>query len=494
MRQPRDTEIADSRETANPLTPHPSPARVEGDRTTEWPSVLVIGGGLAGLATAIALAPRGFQVTILEARQRLGGRAGSFTDPTTGQLVDACQHVSMGCCTNFAHFCKTLGIDHLLAPQPTLYFQTPDRRVSRFKADPWPVPFHLGRALLSAHYLTAIEKLRIVWGLFALVRESPDADPPLEEWLFRHRQTRRTIDRYWSLVLVSALNETVDRVGLKYARKVFVDGFLKHRDGFVVHVPTVPLGEFYGDDLRSWLARHNVTIRENAAVKRLELGPTGISQVLLREGTTVSADFVVLAVPFERVTDLLPNEGSFFETPLTGLVPSPITSVHVWYDRPVMTLPHVVLIECLGQWVFSRGEVASGEHYVQVVVSAARAFRGLGREEVQRQILAELARLFPAAAAARVLRSKVVTEHAATFSAVPGVDRFRPGSRTSLPNLFLAGDWTATGWPATMEGAVRSGYIAAEAILKQLGRPEALVQPDLECWFAPTDRRLQSRA
>ena len=467
---------ASAREAPHPLTPNPSPARGEGDRTA-----LVIGAGLAGLATAVALAPRGFRVTVLEARQRLGGRAGSFTDPATGQLVDACQHVSMGCCTNFAHFCETVGIGHLLAPQPTLYFQTPDRRVSRFKADPWPAPFHLGRALLSAHYLTAIEKLRIAWGLLALLRESPDADPPLEAWLLRHRQTPRTIDRYWSVVLVSALNETVDRVGLKYARKVFVDGFLRHRDGFVVSVPTVPLGEFYGDELRSWLARHEVIVRENAAVKRLELGPTGISHAVLRDGTTASADVVVLAVPFERAVDLLPeslrSEPGF--AGIANLTPSPITSVHVWYDRPVMALPHVVLIECLGQWVFSRGEVAPGEHYVQVVVSAARAFRGLGREDVQRQILAELARQFPAAATARVLRAKVVTEHAATFSAVPGVDRYRPGPVTSVPNLFLAGDWTATGWPATMEGAVRSGYRAAEAVLAHFGRPEVLVRANL---------------
>ena len=146
-------------------------------------SVLIIGGGLAGLAAAAALAPRGFRVTVLEARPRLGGRAGSFADPATGQLVDACQHVSMGCCTNLAHFCRTVGVDHLLAPQPKLYFMTPDRPGERFKADPWPAPFHLGRALLGAHYLTPGEKLRVAYGLAALLRERPDADPPLLDWL-----------------------------------------------------------------------------------------------------------------------------------------------------------------------------------------------------------------------------------------------------------------------------------------------------------------------
>jgi squalene-associated FAD-dependent desaturase len=450
------------------------------------PSVLVIGGGLAGLAAAAALGPRGFRVTVLESRQRLGGRAGSFTDPETGQLVDACQHVSMGCCTNLAHFFRTAGVGHLLAPQPRLYFVTPDRRTSVFKADPWPAPFHLGRALMGAHYLTPGDKLRVAYGLLAMLREKPDADPPLLPWLEAHRQNKRTVERFWGVVLTSALNETVDRVGLKYARKVFRDGFVRHRDGFVVQVPTVPLGRLYGDELRGWLSRHGIGVRENAGVRRVVVTPVGsplnVTQLELRDGTTLTADHYVLAVPFDRVTDLLPAELVERE-PYFGnvkhLAPSPITSVHLWYDRPVMALPHSVMVDCLGQWAFNRGEVAPGEFYVQVVVSAARPFRGLGRDEVRRQIAEELARLFPAARAAALVRAKVVTEHAATFSAVPGVDRWRPPQASPVANLAVAGDWTATGWPATMEGAVRSGYLAAEVVLARAGRPEKLVRPDL---------------
>ncbi|HEY3789980.1 MAG TPA: FAD-dependent oxidoreductase, partial [Urbifossiella sp.] len=272
------------------------------------PSVIVIGGGLAGLAAAAALGPRGFRVTLLESRQRLGGRASSFTDPATGHLIDACQHVTMGCCTNFAHFCKTIGIDRYLEAQPKLHFFTCDGRRSVFKADPWPAPFHLGRALLGAHYLTPIDKLRVAWGLFAMLRETPDADPPLLDWLRRHRQNNRTIERFWSTVLVSALNETVDRLGFKFARKVFVEGFLRTRDGFVVHVPTVPLGRLYGEELRGWLAAHNVEVRLNAGVRKLDADGAGIFQVCLRDGSTLHADWYVLAAPFERVLDLLPEE------------------------------------------------------------------------------------------------------------------------------------------------------------------------------------------
>jgi squalene-associated FAD-dependent desaturase len=436
----------------------------------------------------VGLAQRGFRVTLLESRNRLGGRASSFTDPTTGQMVDACQHVSMGCCTNLAHLLRTVGVDHHLAPQPKLYFITPDRLVSVFKADPWPAPLHLGRALFGAHYLTPGDKLRVAYGLAALLRAHPDADPPLLAWLKSHRQNRRTIERFWGVVLTSALNETVDRVGLKYARKVFRDGFVRHRDAFTVHVPTVPLGRLYGTELRAWLAAHGVEVRENSGVKRLVLeegtnsGSGLVHHAELRDGTTPSADWYVLAVPFDRVADLLP-EDLVAREPYFGnvrnLTPSPITSVHLWFDRPVMRLPHAVLIDCLGQWVFDRGEVAPGEFYLQVVVSAARDLRGLGRDEIQRHIVEELGRLFPPVARAQLLRAKVVTEHTATFSAVPGVDRWRVPQASPVANLAVAGDWTATGWPATMEGAVRSGYLAAEVILERAGQPAKLVQPDL---------------
>jgi squalene-associated FAD-dependent desaturase len=444
--------------------------------------VLIIGGGLAGLAAAEALASRGFRITLIESRNRLGGRAGSFQDAATGQLVDACQHVSMGCCTNLAHFCRTVGIAHLLQPQKCLYFLTPDRHLSRLRADPWPAPFHLARSFATAHYLSAAEKLRIAWGLACLCRADLQADPPFADWLLRHHQTPRTISRFWGVVLTSALNETPERIGLRYARKVFVDGFLRHRRGFEVELPAVPLGLLYGKELQNWLAAHGVAVQYQRGAQALRVEGRRVIGVELRDGELREADWYIAAVPFDRLLGMLPAElveAEPYFGKLRHLETSPISSVHLWLDRPITPLPHVVLMECVGQWLFNRGQTGPGVHYVQIVVSAARQFRGLGGEEVQRRVVEELRQLFPAARQAAVLRARVVTEHAATFSATPGVDRWRPVQATPLDNLFVAGDWTATGWPATMEGAVRSGYLAAEAVLRKYGIEAALVQPDL---------------
>jgi squalene-associated FAD-dependent desaturase len=444
--------------------------------------VLIIGSGLAGLAAATALAPRGFKVTLLEARPRLGGRASSFTDAGTGQLIDACQHVSMGCCTNFSHFCRTVGIDHLLEPQPTLYFMTADGRVSRWEASLLPAPFHFVPSFLSAHFLTGSDKLHIAHGLLSLLKEDRDDDPPFGDWLRQHGQTPQAIERFWGVVLVSALNEHPERVGLRYARQVFVEGFLKGSRAGTVLVPRAPLGRLYGPELQRWLRDHSVAVRLQTGVQRIHIDEGRVATVELRTGERLQADWHVSAVPFDRLLDLLPE--SMLDTysefgRLRELEASPITSVHLWYDRPVMTWPHVVLVGCLGQWVFNRGMTDRGEHYVQIVVSAARHLGDLGQEEVERLISTEMPKLCPACRNAKLLRSRVVRERLATFSAVPGVDDLRPSQATRIPNLFLAGDWTRTGWPATMESAVRSGYLAAEALLEATGHSDALLQPDL---------------
>ncbi len=452
------------------------------------PHVAIVGGGLAGLATAAALVDRGLRLTLLESRPRLGGRACSFPDPVTGELVDNCQHVTLGCCTNLADFARRVGIRDLFVREPVTTFLSPEGRLSTMKAGLWPAPLHFTGSFLRANYLSWADKGRIARGMLALVTGS--AARPGEsfgDWLLRHGQNVRTINRFWGMVLVSALNERPEHVDVGHARKLFLDGFLRTRDGFVMEVPRVPLGELYGSRLQRWLEMHGVAVRLKTGVRTVALDVDGgLVGVTLRNDEALAADFVVLAVPFGRVLELLPDAARRqlpdLAASVAQIAPSPITGVHLWFDRPVCPHRHVALVGRLSQWVFNHTALqgrTDGGQYLQVVISASHDLQSLDRTAIRDAVLADLAEIWPEARAAKLIRDWVVTEHEATFSVRPGIERLRPDQRTALDGLFLAGDWTATGWPATMEGAVRSGYRAAEEVSADLGRPRRFVRPDL---------------
>jgi squalene-associated FAD-dependent desaturase len=453
------------------------------------PSVVIVGGGLAGLAAASALVNRGLRITLLESRPRLGGRASSFPDPATGERVDNCQHVSMACCTNLADFCRRVGADALFRRVPEVIFLTPEGQTSRLRAGWLPAPLHLAESFLTARYLTMTEKLRVGFAMACLRWSTGRRGESFESWLRRHGQTNRVIERFWATVLVSALNERLDQMDVGHARKVFLDGFLRTRDGFQMELPLVPLGELYGTRLEQWLRWQDVEIRLTTGARVVEVDDERSAiGVTLRSGETLPADFVVLAVPFDRITSLVPDTALAWLPELRGvdqIASSPITGIHLWFDRPVCPFEHVVVLDRTIQWVFNHTALqgrstADGEgQYLQLVISAAYDLLPLDKHQILERALAELRELWPEAREARLERWWVVTEHAATFAVRPGIDAVRPPQRTAIDGLFLAGDWTATGWPATMEGAVRSGYLAAEGILANLGRPESLLQPDL---------------
>ena len=489
--------------------------------------IVIAGGGLAGLAAAVALTARGLPCEVLESRPRLGGRASSFLDPTTDSYIDNCQHVSLGCCTNFRHFCETTGLAEFFRRETTLYFIGPTGKVDPFSASSLPAPLHLTGAFARLSYLSWRDKLALARGLKALAREvrADEMSLPFSEWLARHGQTRAAIDRFWHVVLVSALSETLDRIDVEHARKVFVDTFLAHRDGWFVEIPTVPLEELYGGRLTEWLTSRGTTIRLQAAVEQIELAGDRVTGAKLSSGEVVVGDEFIVALPFFRVRSILP-ESLAAHPDLAGierLEAAPISSVHLWFDRPITELPHAVFVDRLCQWMFNRTAIgaltkqpgvagsdqregpvfanagnpsgairsapdpatpakelkATGEHYYQIVISASRELAGQSREAILAQVLAELTAVWPETARATLLHSRQVTEHRAVFSPLPGVDELRPWQQSPIGNLQLAGDWTRTGWPATMEGAVRSGYLAAANVLARLGRAESVVQPDL---------------
>ncbi len=444
---------------------------------------------MAGLAAGAAAAEHGIRVEIFESRRRLGGRAGSFLEPHSGAWIDHCQHVWMGCCVNLADFCRRTGVAECFARHRRLHFIAPDGTRHDFSATSWlPVPLHLAPALFRLSYLSLAERWRIVRALRRLAAEETPVggSETIGPWLRRHGQSERAIERFWSVVLVSALGETIDRASTAAAGKVCRDGFLASRHAYELLIPQVPLNEIYDRRMADWFREHGVAVHLGARVRKIEGSVCRAEALVLADGAPRAFDYILAAVPWRNVRALFPDPMLQALPGLSGIdriQPAPITAVHLWFDRPIAAIPHAVLISRLGQWLFNKnGSVAaaanSPEHYYQVVISASHGLRGRDPKEVAEQVCGELRSIWPAAQKARLIRWRLVTEPEAVFSVQPGLDSLRPNQRTPIPNLLLAGDWTATGWPATMEGAVRSGYLAVECLLAALGRPQPVLIPD----------------
>ena len=443
------------------------------------PRVAIVGGGLAGLAAAAALVEEGASVTIFEARRRCGGRAASFEDPVAGGLVDACQHVAMGCCTNFLDLCRRAGLADALRRDRTLFFIGPEGdRAACTPTSLLPAPLHLSPLVFGMRHFSWREKAALAWGMLRLARLRPppgEAEPTALAWLGSIGQPEPVIRLFWQPVLESALGESIDLVSVSAARKVAVDGFLAHVDAADLWVPTAPLGELFGTRLAGWLEDRGATVATGAVVSGLRrTGDGTVGSVVVGAGEH-ACDAAIVALPWRQAAKLLPDVVPEADDRLAG---SPISAVHLWFDRDVVDLPHAVLVGRVSQWVF-RGEATGAGGHCQVVISASRGLFGGDRERLLETVVAEIRDVFPRARDARLRDARIVTDPTAVLSVRPGVEAVRPPSRTRIPNLFLAGDWTATGWPSTMEGAVRSGRLAAEAAARLLGvRCRGLV-PDL---------------
>ena len=439
------------------------------------PGAIVIGGGLAGLASAAALGASGFEVNLFEARGFLGGRATSYplnASDGAGETIDNCQHILLRCCVNLLDFYKRLGVSDRIEFHDEFYFIEPGGRVSIMHAGVLPRPFHFTESFLGMRCFDRRDKIAIGRGILALRRERlkrKDLERiTMLDWLLEKRQTPRAIERFWRQVLVSAVNEDLDRMAAIHGFQVFWLGFLARRNSYEMGVPAVPLGDLYSTGI--WDGIGNVRINLRSPVDRLAI-ENGCIHGIVSRGILHHADYYVVAVPFERLGTLAPELGIDVE-PFTH---SPITGVHLWFDQKITDLPHATLLDRTIQWMFNKDD----GRYLQLVVSASRSFLEMSRGEVIDLAVRELSEFFPNVRQAKIEKAHVVKEVRATFSAHPGVEVSRPGTATQFPGVFLAGDWTRSGWPATMEGAVRSGYIAAEAVTKAAGCPERFMLPDI---------------
>ncbi|MEU6235050.1 hydroxysqualene dehydroxylase HpnE [Kitasatospora sp. NPDC047058] len=450
------------------------------------PAAVVVGGGLAGITAALRLAEAGHRVTLAEGRPRLGGLAFSFR---RGELtVDNGQHVYLRCCTAYRGLLDRLGAGRLVHLQdrldvPVLGVSGPDaapvRTLGRLRRAGLPVPLHLAGSLARYPHLGPADRARVVRGALAL--QGLDlADPALDTvsfgaWLRANGQNGRTVAALWDLVGVATLNARAEQVSLALAAMVFKTGLLSDPGASDIGMAAVPLGTIHHDRALAELERAGVKVLLRARVA--ELKPAVPQHAVRLEGDELlTADTVVLAGAQDAAAALLPPDAIEGQQRLAGFGTAPILNVHVVYDRKVLRKPFFAALGSPVQWVFDRtahsglaGTGLGGAHpdaqYLALSQSAVQDEIDLPVSELRRRYLPELARLLPAAGQAEVLDFFVTRERTATFDPAPGTAALRPSARTNVPGLLLAGAWTATGWPATMEGAVRSGHAAADAAL-----------------------------
>jgi squalene-associated FAD-dependent desaturase len=450
----------------------------------------IVGGGIAGLSAACALAESGFQVTLFERRPYVGGRASSYEHPGTGETVDNCQHVLLGCCTNLLDFYRRIGVSEKIQWFSRLTFVEPGGRRSEIGPSSLPAPLHTSLSFLKASSLAFTDKFAIARAMLALAGSLPeDSSKSFADWLREHRQTSRAIERFWKVVLVSAINEDLDRISVRYGAQVFRESFLKSAEAGKMGVPTVPLSELYGDAI-SYIEQRDGQVLLRSSVESIVPDK---ENVIMQAGAVSNCfDYAVLAVPYYLLGKLLPSQngtgelgGRLWEQ-LGKFESSPITGIHLWFDREITSLPHAVLLDRTIQWMFQKSKLQPQRQqqeqqgsYVELVVSSSKSLVEMGRQEIIDLALRELAEFFPAAREAKLLKATVIKEVHATYSALPGSDSYRPEATSPWPRVFLAGDWTRTGWPATMEGAVRSGYKAAEALAIKAGERQSFLIDDL---------------
>lgn len=451
--------------------------------------VTVLGGGVAGLSAACALAEGGFRMRLVERRGYLGGRASSYLHPGVNEVIDNCQHVLFGCCTNLMGFYRRVGVADKIHWTREMTMIEPGGRKSLLGPSGLPAPLHGLPRLLSAQAFTAADKLALMRAFSLLaVPVSHASTESLGTWLRWHGQTRGTIERFWRLVIASALNADLESIALPYAAKVIRELFLNSADAGSMGMSTVPLSELYAS-AQSFLEKHEGEVLLNTNVEAAEWDERAGKWTLKTRTGNLETDYLILALPFEATAKLAAQMPRSAEADaLAGCIAHlehwPICSVHLWFDREITSLDHAVLLDRELHWMYNKSRLQpwrkSSGSYIELVVSASRSFAALERSKAIALALSDLAEFFPAVATAKLEKAALIKEVRATFGVPPGVDAWRPQSVSPWSNCFLAGDWTATGWPSTMESAARSGHLAAEALGVETENPLFCMEKDLK--------------
>jgi squalene-associated FAD-dependent desaturase len=444
------------------------------------PSVIVVGGGLAGQAAACHLVDAGLRVTLIEKRPFLGGRVYSHLDKRSGLEVDNGQHVFLGCCTQYIRFLKKLGVNHRTHLQQQLRVPVIDKVTgsSVLYASRLPAPFQLLPSFLRYRPLSLGQKLLALYALARIRSLDPERHPELdtitfERWLRCQGQSHQAIANFWNLIVQPTLNEDSSRASAGLALMVFQDGFLGSNDGANVGYARVGLSTLLAEVAGRYIQDRGGQVLLGSSVEALVLAEGRVAGVALADGATLSADYAIFALPPKALWALLPPDlrrDPFF-SPVAKIESSPIVNVHLWYDRPVTGIDFAAFLNSPLQWLFNKSVMWESPgpqgQYLDISLSGAHDFIDLPGQEIIHTMTREVQAFFPAARTATVKRALVIKQKEATFAPGPGIAALRRPQRTPIASLFLAGDWTQTGWPATMESAVRSGAMVAREVLRE---------------------------
>jgi hydroxysqualene dehydroxylase len=434
--------------------------------------ILIIGGGFAGLSAGVELVNRGHQVTLIERRGHLGGRAYSFKDPVSGAVIDNGQHILMGCYRDTLEFLKTIGTYDKLKFQGNLGvdFAAPGLKPARFQSLPLPSPLHL----LSGFWLFRRFSLKDKLAVLKMRKAVGNGSDPvtldqtsITEWLKGLGQTDRLRERFWDPLALAALNDRPELSSAGLFRAVLKEALFSGRAGSRIAVPKVGLSDLYTDAARDFIERKGGHFLLKSPVVKLHFRGHEFSEVELEGGRRVSAEVLLVAVPFTALRKILP-ESLVYHDPFFASLPNlsalPIVAVNLWYDRPITRSPFVGLWGTKVHWLFNKADAFGAQPYLSLVISGAREELHTPAPRLIASAVAELESVFPAARQAKLLRATVSKEPEATMAPAVGVEKFRLPQKTPYKNFYLAGDWTATGLPATIESAVRSAKKAVELI------------------------------